>query len=137
MQNHFILSDAEFAGQFASCRLDPALFNHEAHLRLAWILIDAYGIKTAIKKIQEQLQDFVDHVGARDKYNMTLTIAATKAVYHFMLKARSNSFRDFIMEFPQLKFNFRGLMEAHYAIDIFTLPQARVEFLEPDLLPFD
>lgn len=137
MQNHFDLSDAEFAHQFASCTLDATLFSHEAHLRLAWLLIDAHGIETAIDKIQEQLQSFVEHVGARDKYNKTLTIAATKAVYHFMLKSRSGSFRDFIMEFPQLKSNFRGLMEAHYAIDIFTLPQARVEFLEPDLLPFD
>ncbi|MBL6445088.1 hypothetical protein JMN32_02135 [Fulvivirga sp. 29W222] len=137
MENHFDLSDAEFTDQFASCKLDPGTFSHEAHLRLAWILIDRHGIEIAIEKIQKQLQNFVDHIGARDKYNKTLTVAATKAVYHFMLKSRSSKFKSFIEEFPQLKSNFRGLMEAHYAIDIYNIPEAKTQYLEPDLLPFD
>ncbi|UII32044.1 hypothetical protein LVD17_27550 [Fulvivirga ulvae] len=137
MKNHIDLSDAEFSRQFASCQVDPAIFNHEAHLRLAWVHIRQYGIENAIVRIQEQLEAFVAYVGARDKYNKTLTIAATKAVYHFMLKSVSHSFHDFINEFPQLKSNFKALMNAHYRIDIFNSPKAKAEFLEPDLLPFD
>ena len=137
MENHFDLSDSDFEKKFISCKLNPLVFTHEAHLRLAWININKYGIKQAEKNIQNQLQKFVKFVGAKDKYNMTLTLAAIKAVYHFMLKSNSHNFKDFITEFPQLKYNFKELMDCHYGFDIYTSEKAKTVFLEPDLIPFD
>jgi hypothetical protein len=137
MDSHFMLTDSEFENQFGSCALDPAIFSHEAHLRLAWIHISKYGIENAIKNICSQLQNYVKHLGASDKYNETLTIAATRAVYHFMLKSESNSFGSFIEAHPRLKHNFKELMFAHYSTNIFTSERAKKEYLEPELLPFD
>ena len=137
MENHFKLSDSEFEEQFENCKLDPSIFSHEAHLRLAWIHIKNYGIEKAIQNVQAQLQNFVNHVGAKDKYNVTLTIAAVKAVYHFMLKSESDNFKDFIEEFPRLKHNFKELLNCHYGIDILNSERAKAKFLEPDLIPFD
>ncbi len=137
MSTHYNLSDTEFLSQFSSCQFNPSDFSHEAHLRLAWININRFGIKQAEINIQKQLQDFVEFVGAKDKYNKTLTIAAIKAVYHFMLKSKSNNFKDFIQEFPRLKSQFKELMLSHYSFDIFNSVQAKSEFLEPDLIPFD
>ncbi|MEL6917758.1 MAG: hypothetical protein AAFO99_08515, partial [Bacteroidota bacterium] len=74
--------------------------------------------------------------GASDKFNKTVTIAATKAVYHFAQKSNTANFDGFIKEFPRLQHNFKDLMKAHYKIDIFTLERAKRIFLEPDLLPF-
>ncbi|TRX47096.1 hypothetical protein FNH22_30520 [Fulvivirga sp. M361] len=99
MEKHFELSDTEFEQDFIQCKLNPSDFSHEAHLRLAWINIDKYGIEQAEKNIQNQLQKFVEFVESKDKYNMTLTLAATKAVYHFMLKSNTDNFKDFITEF--------------------------------------
>lgn len=137
MEGHFRLSDSEFEKNFEDCKLDLSMFSHEAHLRLAWIHIHNYGVEKAIKNIQFQLQNFVEFVGAKDKYNATLTIAAIKVVYHFMLKSKSENFKDFIYEFPGLKFNFKELLGFHYRIDIFNSKEAKVRFMEPDLLPFD
>lgn len=137
MEKHFELSDAEFERQFASCQLNPSIFSHEAHLRLAWIHIDKYGIEQAKENIQKQLQDFVAHVGAMGKYHKTLTIVAVEGVNHFMKKSKSDNFKDFIIEFPQLKNNFKELIGSHYSFDIFKSIKARTEFLEPDLLPFE
>ncbi|SNZ00353.1 hypothetical protein [Flagellimonas pacifica] len=137
MEKHFELSDFEFEKQFIDCKLSPSNFSHEAHLRLAWININKYGIAKAEKNIQNQLQKYVESVGAKDKYNTTLTLAAIKAVYHFMLKSNSNNFKDFMNEFPQLKNNFKRLMDCHYGFDIYNSDKAKTEFLEPDLLPFD
>ena len=137
MEKHFSLTDAEFERLFAKCALYPADFSHEAHLRLAWIHITRYGILQAIENIEFQLQNFVEHAGAKDKYNKTLTVAAIRAVYHFVLKSQSDNFADFIAEFPRMKNNFRELMEVHYGIDIFTSEKAKTEFIEPDLVPFD
>ncbi len=137
MERHFELNDTTFAHQFANRTLNPELFSHEAHLRLAWIHIKNEGIDTAIDNICNQLVAFVEAVGASDKYNKTLTIAAIRAVYHFMLKSESTNFESFITEFPRLKYHFKELLGFHYAIDIYNYPLAKQEYLEPDLLPFD
>ncbi|HNP32904.1 MAG TPA: hypothetical protein PKN96_06400 [Flavobacterium sp.] len=137
MEKHFHLDDSEFEKAFENCTIDPVIFTHEAHLRLAWIHITKYGEENAIGNICKQLMVFVEFVGANGKYNKTLTVAAIKAVHHFIKKSKSDTFDDFITEFPHLKYNFKELMNFHYKIDIFNSMQAKTEFLEPDLVPFD
>jgi hypothetical protein len=136
METHFELNDDVFEQQFKDCSLNPALFNHEAHLRLAWIHIKKYGVDNAIENICEQLIEFTNSVGASNKYNKTLTIAAVKAVNHFINKTDIDNFQNFIQAFPRLTFNFKELMAFHYQIDIFILETAKKEYIEPDLLPF-
>ena len=136
METHFALNDAEFEQQFASGVLDPALFSHEAHLRLAWIHIRKYGEEQAITNICLQLLNFTSRLGAVAKYNITVTVAAIKAVHHFLRKSGSDNFYEFIREFPRLKHNFRNVIATHYSMDIFKLEQAKQKYLEPDLLAF-
>ena len=131
------LSDNEFEIAFGNCEVPPSQFNHEAHLRLAWIQIKKYGLETAIGNVCTQLSRYVEHLGAVDKYNTTLTVASVKMVSHFMGKSSSENFPGFMLEFPQLKTCFKELIGAHYAMDIFNSEQAKKKYLEPDLLPFD
>ncbi|MEL6988638.1 MAG: hypothetical protein AAGK97_12510 [Bacteroidota bacterium] len=137
MESHLELSDNAFTKQFADCILDPKLFNHEAHIRLAWIHINEVGIEAAIKIIQKQIKKYVADLGAQDKYNSTLTVAAIQTVYHFMLKSNPSTFNKFRENHPRLFNNFEDLIEAHYSIDIFNSPKAKTEYLLPDLLPYD
>lgn len=137
MEKHWTLSDQEFEEQLITCTLPPSIFSHEAHLRLAWIYITKYGIELAIIKIQKQLKHYVNFLGAEEKYNTTLTIAATKAVHHFILKSDSDSFKNLITEFPRLKYNFTDLMDQHYGFDIYNSKKAKAEYLKPDLAPFN
>jgi hypothetical protein len=136
MADHFALNDNEFEQRFAAGTFDPAVFNHEAHLRLAWIHIRKYGEEQAIANICSQLVNFVTALGACSKYNTTLTIAAIKAVHHFMQRSNAASFDQFIQQFPRLKYNFRELIASHYSVDVFQSEQARQFYLEPDLLAF-
>lgn len=137
MTTHLDLSDAQLLAQLENCSLEPALFNHEAHLRLAWIHLKHHDIDDAIAKVCKQLERYVDSLGARDKYNTTLTVAATRTVYHFMLKSNSHTFPEFMLEFPRLKSNFKDLLFTHYGFNIFSSERAKAEYLEPDLVPFD
>ena len=137
MKSHFELNDTQFEQQFKSCKLDPTLFCHEAHLRLAYIHIGKYGQDQAITNVCDQLKGFVTHLGATDKYNTTLTIAAVKTVYHFMQKGKANDFKGFIAAFPQLKYEFQRMMQSHYDFDVFNSQKAKKTFLKPNLLPFD
>ena len=133
MYSHYVLSDGQFEREFIDCTLPSGLFNHEAHLRLAWININKYGIDQAEIKIQEGLRNFAAFVGAKDKYDTTLTIAA---VNHFMKKSSEVNFTGFIATFPELRNDFKKLIESHYSFDVFNSQRAKTEFLEPDLTPF-
>lgn len=137
MKHHSVLSDYAFEDALKYGTLDPALFDHEAHLRLAWIQLEKYGIDTAIANICIQLKNYVKCLGAEDKYNTTVTIAAIRAVNHFKLKSEADNFTDFIKEYPRLKNNFKSLLGQHYKTDIFKSESARKSYLEPELLPFD
>lgn len=131
------MSDADLEAQFRDCTLNPTLFNHEAHVRLAWIHISKYGLDAAIRNLRSQIQRYAFSLGATDKYNETVTIAAVKAVDHFLRKSTAKDFQSFIEDNPRLKYNFKELLAKHYATDIFKSESAKKEFLEPELLPFD
>ncbi len=137
MKDRVDITDDEFERQFENCLIDPAMFTHEAHLRLAWIHIEKYGVKKAITNICFQLKRFVEFLGAADKYNETVTIAAIRAVYHFKLKTDASTFSEFIKENPRLKNNFKELLAHHYVTDIFNSQKAKTQYLEPEILPFD
>ena len=136
MKSHQDLSDEAFEQAFASCELSPELFNHEAHLRLAWLQIRKYGLEQALINIQEQLLTYVTQLGAQDKYHQTLTIAAVHAVHHFMQLSEGDSFPSFIVANPQLATSFKELVNSHYSFDVFSHKEARKRYLEPDLQPF-
>jgi hypothetical protein len=110
MEKHCNLTNSDFEKQFGNATLEPAVFSHEAHLRLAWIHIKKYGVEKAIENICTQIQSFAAAQGDHDKYNVTVTIAAVRVIYHFMLKSASSNFRDFILEFPRIKSHFRALL---------------------------
>ena len=136
MKKHLLLSDTDFADQFEKAVLPPELFSHEAHLRLAWIHITRHGEETAVENICTQIAQFDRIHGDGTKFHKTLTVAAIKAVAHFMARSTSDNFQDFIKEFPRLKHHFRELIAAHYSWDVFVDADAKRSYLPPDLLPF-
>ncbi|MDT0605907.1 hypothetical protein [Croceitalea rosinachiae] len=137
MKSHFSLTDNEFLIQLETATLKPEFFDHQAHLRLAWLNINRFGIETAVKKTSFYLKKYVHSLDEQDKFNQTLTVAALKAVYHFKLKSKSTNFKNFIEEFPRLLYNFKDLMAMHYGFDIYHSEYAKKTYLAPDLLPFD
>lgn len=136
MEKHLELSDQEFLTQFINCTLSPADFTHTGHVRLVWINIKNSGVEKATNNVQEQIQRFVVTAGALDKYHTTLTVAAIKTVNHFMSKSRSDTFEDFIIEFPRLTTDFKDLLSQHYSSDVLTSERAKHAYVYPDLLPF-
>lgn len=131
------MNNSEFIEVFESGTLNPQLFNHEAHIKLAWIYLNMYGEGVAISKTCEGIRNFDKLHGDGTKYHTTLTVASVKAVHHFMRKSKSTTFEDFIVEFPRLKTSFKELLDQHYGEDMVHNKKAKAEFVEPDLLPFD
>jgi N-formylglutamate deformylase len=136
LEKHQSISDEEFSQQFSDKTLNPEIFTHEAHLRLAWIMIKSYGLKLGSEIICHQILAFVKPLGAEEKFNTTLTVASTNMVHHFMQKVETDNFLDFIQAFPTLKYEFKDLISKHYSFDIIKDERTKLEYVEPDLMSF-
>ena len=136
MDKHQQLTDLKFEMQFANCSMDPNLFSHEAHIRLAWIHIHKYGVEKACDNVCVQIQKFDRVFDEGIKFNHTVTVACVRAVNHFIQKNKIEKFDHFISTYPQLETNLRGILDCHYGFDIYNNKMAKEEYLEPDLLAF-
>jgi hypothetical protein len=99
-------------------------------------MILTHGIKRGSEIICEQILAFVKPLGAEKKFNKTLTVASMNMVNHFMQKAETDNFLDFIQAFPMLKYAFKQLVSQHYSFDILKDERTRKEYVEPDLVGF-
>ena len=136
MSDHYQLTDAEFVEHFDNCTLDPALFTHEAHLRLGWILVRTHGTERAGELLCEMIARYAQFLGKAEKFNRTITIASARMIAHFLSRSSTTVFRAFIAEFPQLQHNFRELLDAPYSARGYATEQAAAQFIEPDLQSF-
>lgn len=131
------LTDNEFIVNFENLSIAPHHFTHKAHIRLAWIHINKYGIDKATVNIVHQIKNFVTHLNAQDKFNHTLTVAAVKTVHHFIKKTHTNNFQDFLNQNPRLLSSFKELIYSHYSNDLIHSAAAKNAYLEPDLQSFN
>ena len=111
MKSHFQYNDTEFEQRFSNCTLNPALFNHTAHVRLAFIYLQKYGLKEAISRVSVQIQEFDRTHGDGSKFDPQLTEDAVRVVHTYMQESRSESFQSFLLRYPMFLVSFKSLME--------------------------
>ena len=131
------LKDDAFEQLFESASFPSEEFNHKNHLRLAWIHLQKYGLDQAIKNVVIQLKDYVNKLGAQDKFHMTLTVAAVHIMNHFKDKASYKDFDICLDEHPILLNDFKKLLLAHYSPNILASNSAKQVYIKPDKLPFE
>ncbi|RPD93246.1 hypothetical protein EGM88_13515 [Aureibaculum marinum] len=109
-EKHQLLTDQQLEEQFENCTLPPVLVTHEAHLRLAYIHIKKYGFKTAAVNLYKQFTTFSVKFGNILIISKSAIKTFVKLIYDFIKKSRSTSFRDLMLEFPDIKTRFADLL---------------------------
>ncbi|GLU45060.1 hypothetical protein [Allomuricauda sp. NBRC 101325] len=135
--HHLEVSDEQFINDMEQGGFPPNLFSHEAHIRLAWLYLNQFDEKLAIKKTCQTIQNFDKLNGNGTKYHLTLTVASVKVVQYFMKKSKATTFIEFINENPRLNDSFTSLVQQHYGTDPLKIEKTKTEYIAPDLLPFD
>ena len=126
--------DRSFRLAFEACIVAPSQFNHEAHVRLAYVYLTECDADAAVQKMRDALLKFLEHNSIpRSKFHETLTEAWVLAVRHFMNRSTSNSAAEFIAKNPELLDS--KIMLTHYSASVLFSPDARASFVEPDLDP--
>lgn len=68
--------DRQFLGDLESARLEPAAFDHRAHVRAAYIYLTESGSDLAAARMRDTLLGFLKHHGVdSSKYHETITKA--------------------------------------------------------------
>lgn len=109
-EKHRQLSDKDFIRLFNECTLDPDIFTHEAHLRLAWLLIKEHGLQLATEMLCSQIMQFDRQHGKGTKFNKDVTLAAAQLVDDLQRQSHDRSFTDFIGHHPRLFTDFGTLL---------------------------
>lgn len=135
MNNDERFSDDTFLAAFNECSAPPSAFNHEGHLRIAWIHLQRYLAEEAIRLTCEGIARFANHLGAPDKYNRTLSEALMKIMANRGAGNKERPFDVFLAENPDMVEDALGLLRRYYTDERLTSPAARSAFVLPDLLP--
>ena len=127
--------DRTFRNDFEEGRVTPSQFDHRAHVRLAYVYLTEGSVETAAEAMREALLAFLarHHIDAA-KYHETLTRSWIMAVRHFMERTPATRSADaFIAANPELLDS--RIMLTHYSAAVLFSPEARAQFVEPDLDP--
>lgn len=130
-----VLSDNQFIDAFEQKSLSPDVFNHQGHLRLAWLYLQQYPLEVAIEKLNSGICEYANSLGAAQKFHFTLTTAITKIIYQRVQQSGASSFELFIAKNQDLLTNMQALVLTYYSESLLNSAAARVSFVAPDLKP--
>ena len=124
--------DAAFRAAFETFGIEPAEFDHRSHVRLAYTYLARSDVERAFQEMRGSLLAFLNHNNVpASKFHETLTRSWILAVHHFMDKAPTSSFDDFIELNPALLDS--KIMLTHYSAGLLFSEHARGQFVEPDI----
>lgn len=133
MEHALSSEDRRFLADFSAGTVTPAMFDHRAHVRLAYILLAGHDADRATELMRSTLLAFLQHHGIdRTKYHETMTRAWILAVRHFMERTPSSGSADQFIDANPVLLDSK-IMLTHYSADVLFSPQARAGFVEPDV----
>lgn len=135
LKHHLSSEDFEVKQAIEACTITPSEFDHELHLRLAYIYLCNHKPEGVYQKMRYSIQAFLKHYGIdASKYHETLTRAWMMAVRYFMVTSeKMKSSREFIAQNEKLLNT--DIMLTHYSKSMLFSEEARTDFIKPDLDP--
>jgi hypothetical protein len=132
------LDDAAFLRRFETQSIPNEIWNHECHVRMAFLYLRVLPFPAALERIRSGIQALNSANGIIDSasrgYHETLTVAwATIIASTLEHHGTAASFREFAQENPHIL--VKTLLRLHYSRACMTSKAARDGFVDPDLAP--
>lgn len=121
---------------FLARRLDPAGFDHQAHVRVAWDLLQRFPFQRAFSEFEAGVRDLATRAGAPGKYHATITRALLHLIRLDLENSADPSWLDYLRSKPGVIGNGKALLLRHYSEAVLFSEQARLSWCEPDLAPW-
>lgn len=127
-----MLTDDEFLADFLACRLPAADFDHRAHVRMAWLLLERQPLDDAVESICVGIQRFALHLGATTKFHRTISEALARLIASRAAAIGPTTWSGFASAHPELLSNVRDLLAQYYSPERLGSEEARLRFVAPD-----
>ena len=125
--------DEAFLAAFETCTLDPALFDHRGHLRLALLHLQAQGLGATATTLPGQIQRYATHLGAPEKFHATLTHALLELVHERLARLPSGTPWEAVLDaHPELERDALALVHERHSPAQLATAEARRRALAPD-----
>lgn len=119
--------DRQFQNEVASGKFPPAQFNHRAHLRLAYLLLNEAPFLEACVAMRDTLKTFAVRAGKPGLYHETVTVAFMSIVAERIAAGNNSGFDEFLDANPDLL--DRGLLHLYYPPEVLASQRARDQFV--------
>lgn len=127
--------DERFLAAFLASDLPASAFDHQGHLRAAWLLLQRHPLPEAIERTCDGIARLAARLGAPGKYHRTLTEVLVRLMAEADAVAPARDFARFLHHHPALLQDARSLLARHYSPERLASEAARQRFIAPDRLP--
>ena len=120
---------------FETATVDPADFNHEAHIKVAWGYLQEHDQLEAINRFTAAIKRLTQKLGVPDKYHETITwfyLLKIAESCHGNTKADWHTFKA---ANPDLFAWNPSIVQTYYSDGLLSSETARRLFVLPDLMP--
>lgn len=129
------LTDEEFLQQFEALLLAPEHFNHLGHIRLAWLYLTRLNFEKANHKICTGIKCYAEHLGADEKFHLTITDAIVKIIFKRLNKLNDKSWESFVKNNQDIIVDALSVLTEYYTKERLFSDVARKILLTPDIKP--
>ncbi|MGB2886811.1 MAG: hypothetical protein WBC04_03870 [Candidatus Acidiferrales bacterium] len=124
----------EVARRFEDCSYRPEEFHHAQHLTVIVWYLAQLGPEAALKKIREALLKFTKHYG-KTAYHESITCFWVSTVNNHLRQTNRDGNLAAVANEVIERLGNKDLIYEHYSRDRIMSPEAKAEWVEPDLKP--
>ncbi len=120
---------------FEKGTIDPELFDHEAHVYIAWSYLQQCELKESINRFCESLRRLTKKLGVESKYHETLTWFFMILIAERQSESESNDWQTFKRRNADLLTTGPSIVRDYYSAERLDSTTARTQFVMPDRVP--
>ena len=121
--------------EFEALEVDPAVFNHEAHLYVAWSYLQKLDLLASIDRYRSVLRRLTNKLGVPGKYHETMAWFYMIGVSERATGAAATDWETFKNANSDLFAREPAIVRRFYSEDRLMSDRARQTFVLPDLTP--
>ena len=129
------MSDQDFITAFLDSSMPAAGFDHQGHVRAAWILLQRHPLDQAIALGCDGIARLAARLGVPDKYHRSLSEALMRLMAAGGASRADLPWPDFLAANRPLMDDALGLLARHYSPERLATAEARRSFVAPDRQP--
>jgi hypothetical protein len=128
---HADINNQEFIHQIETVTINPELFTHEAHIRMAWLYLNDFDNDTALQHICAAIKGIDAKYAGGTKYHHTITVVFAHSIAILMQQKPVKTWQEFVVANTGIRISKKFLAE-YYSDETLYSDEAKNQFVAPD-----